>query len=207
MKSLLQYVKTPFAITLLTALMYPILIQIASNLFGHSINGFMAFWLAVSIVGFFMADCRKSLRETRFYQFHSNRSNFRAYISPEDYSRGMLMTAIQSFIYSIPLLALGIMTHFEDNGLKFFWGLMLILATIYGNIAAWHSSKNWEMATWKQFGMTCWVPLPMLALVLLWLTFFNVKVDNELVIIMANMVSSGLSVLAISYSRGFVRRD
>ena len=43
MKSLLQHVKNPFAITLLTALLYPILIQIVSNLFGHSINGFMAF--------------------------------------------------------------------------------------------------------------------------------------------------------------------
>ena len=167
----------------------------------------MAFWLAVSIVGLFMADCRKSLKETRFYQLYCSRGNFKAYVPPEDYSRGMLMTAIQAFIYSIPLLALGVMTTFEDNGLKFFWGLMLILATIYGNIAAWHSSKHYEVATWKQFGITCWIPLPMLILVMLWLMIFDVKIDNELVVILANMVSSGLSVLAISYSQGFIRRD
>lgn len=192
---------------MLVALLYPILIQIISNLCGHSINGFMAFWLAVSTVGFFMADCRKSLKETRFYQYHCNKGQLRAYVSPEDYSRGLLMTAIQSFIYSIPLLALGFMTQFEDNGLKFFWGLMLILATIYGNIGAWHSSKNYEVASWKQFWLTCWIPLPMLFVVTLWLMIFNVRIDNEMVVIMANMVSSALSVLAISYLKGFIRRD
>lgn len=53
-------------------MLYPILIQIVSNLFGHSINGFMAFWLAVSIVGFFMADCRKSLRDTANFSYEYN---------------------------------------------------------------------------------------------------------------------------------------
>lgn len=190
----------------MVALLYPILIQIVSKLFGHDINGFMAFWLAVSVVGFFMADCRKSLAKTRFYRVHCNRTQLQAYVSPEDYSRGILMTAILSLIYSLPMLALGLMTQFEDNGLKFFWGLTLILATIYGNIGSWYSAKNWKIASWRQFWLTCWIPLPMLAVVLLWLMIFDVKVNNEIVIIFANMVSSGLSVLAISYFKGNMRK-
>lgn len=207
MKSLLQHVKTPFATTLLVSLSYPIVIQIASKLCGHDINGFMAFWLAVSSIGFFMTDCRKSLKETSFYRLYCNRSQFRAYVPPEDYSRGLLMTAIQSFIYSAPLVAMGLMFTFDDNGLKFFWGMMLILATIYGNIGVWHNSKNWEIATWKQFAVTCWIPLPMLLVVTLWLMIFDVRITNEVVFIMANMVSSGLSVLATVYIQSCLRRD
>lgn len=161
----------------------------------------MAFWLAVSVVGFFMTDCRKTLAKTKFYRVGSNRSQLQAYVSPEDYSRGMLMTAIQAFIYSLPMLALGLLTQFEDNGLKFFWGMTLILAAIYGNIGSWYQSKSWKVATWRQFLCTCWIPLPMLMAILLWLMVFDVKVNNEIVIIFANMVSSGLSVMAIMYFR------
>ena len=41
----------------------------------------------------------------------------------------------------------------------------------------------------------------MLMAILLWLMVFDVKVNNEIVIIFANMVSSGLSVMAIMYFR------
>lgn len=192
--------------TLLVALLYPVLIQITSKLCGHSINGFMAFWLAASVIGFFMGDCRKSLMKTRFYQIYCNKGQLRSYVSPEDYSRGIVMTAIQSFIYSIPLLAMGFFTQFNDNELNFFWGLMLILATIYGNLGAWHSSRDWEMATWKQFWLTCWIPLPMLCVVMLWLTIFDVEVMSAIAIVMANMVSSILSVLAISHLKSLIGR-
>lgn len=191
----------------MVALSYPVVIQIAAKLCNHSINAFMAFWLSVSVVAFFMIDCRKSLKETWFYRDHCNRSLLKSYIPPEDYSRGLVMTAIQSFIYSMPMLALGFITPFDDNGLRVFWGLMVILAVIYGNIGAWYSSKRWEIATWKQFGLTCWVPLPMLLVVIMWLMIFNVNVNNEITIIFANMISSGLSVLAILYFRSGMRKS
>jgi hypothetical protein len=105
------------------------------------------------------------------------------------------------------MLALGFITPFDDNGLRVFWGLMVILAVIYGNIGAWYSSKRWEIATWKQFGLTCWVPLPMLLVVIMWLMIFNVNVNNEITIIFANMISSGLSVLAILYFRSGMRKS
>ena len=47
----------------------------------------------------------------------------------------------------------------------------------------------------------------MLLVVIMWLMIFNVNVNNEITIIFANMISSGLSVLAILYFRSGMRKS
>lgn len=177
----------------------------ATKLCGHDINGFTAISLAIGVIGFFMGNCSKTLQKTRFYQLYVQKTS--GLVPAEEYTRGIIMVALQSFIYSIPLIALGLVDPFNDHGVVFFWGINMVSATIYGHIAVWHNTKAREVVSWKQFGCTCYIPLVMLPVVSLWLMFFNVSLDNPMVMILTNTASSLLSALTIAYIQNQIGRD